>query len=185
MKANTIALPAVIEGSFFYALPPNKLGGGRADLIEVERAEAYQTPTGQEWYSLRTADGRECKIRKSNIFALVTREQKEKEDQRKVDVERRKREGFINENTFHLGTKANFVSCEAPDRAPDFVSKSGSEYWYTKDGVIRRSDHWLPHVATCDWALDGRYCYAYAAGFCKFADMEALNIFGEYDPRCN
>lgn len=48
-----------------------------------------------------------------------------------------------------------------PGRKPDYVSRNkrtgevSSEYWYTKDGVIRGSNHWGPEVGSCDWALDG------------------------------
>ena len=61
---------------------------------------------------------------------------------------------------FSYNTRANFVSCEAPMTEPDYVSKSGSRYWYTDQGVYRESDHFGHGVRSCDWTLDG-YGYGY------------------------
>lgn len=36
---------------------------------------------------------------------------------------------------------------------PDFVSKSGSLYYYCEKGVYRLSNHYNSHVASCDWRL--------------------------------
>lgn len=36
---------------------------------------------------------------------------------------------------------------------PDFVSKSGSQYYYCEKGVYRLSNHYNNHVASCDWRL--------------------------------
>lgn len=59
---------------------------------------------------------------------------------------------------YFMGTTAVFEPCPDPISSPSFVSKSGSEYWYTEDGVIRRSNHWGTGIASCDWLLgaDGR-----------------------------
>lgn len=49
-----------------------------------------------------------------------------------------------------------------PKGQPNHVSynrrtgKKSSEYWYTKDGVIRGSDHWGSDVASCSWYIKGR-----------------------------
>ena len=58
-------------------------------------------------------------------------------------------------------TAAEFTERKTrPRRMPDFVSRNkrtgkvSSEYWYTKDGVIRGSDHWGPGISSCDWSLD-------------------------------
>ena len=83
--------------------------------------------------------------------------------------------GQRNQTNFHLCSEAEFISCDRPDRDPDFVSGSGSRYWYVDGGVVRESDHWLPFVASCDWALDG--CYfndgQWRTGFCAFAGFKA------------
>lgn len=63
---------------------------------------------------------------------------------------------MINHSNFFVGTQAWFKPCERPDREPDFISLSGSKYWYgeDKDGgfVIRESDHWGA-VGPCDWRI--------------------------------
>ena len=52
---------------------------------------------------------------------------------------------FTFEN-FFLSTQVVFKKCKTPKREPNFVSKSGSSYWYGTDKkgsyVIRKSDHW-------------------------------------------
>ena len=48
----------------------------------------------------------------------------------------------INQTNYYTSTYAKFVECATPRRKPDYISSSGSKYWYTKNGVIRKSDHW-------------------------------------------
>ena len=69
--------------------------------------------------------------------------------------------GTANKDNFMWNTVAEFTERKTrPRRKPDFVSRNkrtgkvSSEYWYTKDGVIRGSDHWGPGVSSCDWSLD-------------------------------
>lgn len=54
---------------------------------------------------------------------------------------------MYNKDNFYAGTKATFKGCKVPRVEPDYISYSSSgrvssRYWYTKDGVIRASDHW-------------------------------------------
>lgn len=74
--------------------------------------------------------------------------------------------GVANKNTAHSNTIAVFKEIKSrPSGKPDFrsfasdkVSKKimvSSEYWYTKDGMIRGSNHW-GKIATSDWYLDGQ-----------------------------
>jgi hypothetical protein len=35
-----------------------------------------------------------------------------------------------------------FEACKYPELEPDFISKSGSKYWITPNGIVRNSDHW-------------------------------------------
>lgn len=50
----------------------------------------------------------------------------------------------------------------APRRQADYVSynrrtgKISSQYWYTDEGVYRKSDHWGSDVASCSWYIKGR-----------------------------
>ena len=90
-------------------------------------------------------------------------------------------------DNFFLASTANFVKVDLPSRAPDFISDSGSAYYYTCSGVVRVSNHW-DSVATCTWTLDGevtkkrfsrktgRYEVVKAqkstrAGFCAWTDF--------------
>lgn len=77
-------------------------------------------------------------------------------------------EGQANKDNFFVETIAKFKQiARRPSREPDHVSlnsraKVSSEYWYTKDGVIRGSNHWGTGIASCDWALEetnGRTIY--------------------------
>jgi len=98
----------------------------------------------------------------------------------------------ITKENFYIKTDANFTSCVMPTTEPDYVSESGSKYYYTTDGVIRVSDHWGSQIASCNWHLDmdnlekyqkevTRHGITYmgtfykalvVAGFCKFSDFE-------------
>ena len=49
---------------------------------------------------------------------------------------------MYNEFNFFKVTKATFKGRKRPRRKPDYISNSGSKYWYTKKGVIRDSYHW-------------------------------------------
>lgn len=95
-----------------------------------------------------------------------------------------------NKDNFFLSTSAIFTPVAMPKRKPDFVSDSGSKYWYTKKGVVRASDHWGMRIASCNWALlaDGETALNYLAidneclwnekaGFCKWSDFASAGSF--------
>ena len=84
-----------------------------------------------------------------------------------------------NRENYYLGTTAVFKSYDAPDTAPDYISDSGSAYWYVAGGVVRRSNHWGTGCASCDWFLDDTveqssfaWCGGQATGFCRYEDFE-------------
>lgn len=89
--------------------------------------------------------------------------------------------GTANENNFYINTMANFEEIEKPDREPDYISYNrhfeiSSMYWYTKDGVIRGSDHWGKGVASCDWFLNNNVGKLVVSenrqyGFCKWDEF--------------
>lgn len=56
---------------------------------------------------------------------------------------------------------------------PDFVSASGSKYWYKNDNLYRYSNHW-GRVASCVWNIKGKYNAPknYKLGVIKFKDLE-------------
>jgi hypothetical protein len=80
---------------------------------------------------------------------------------------------------FYNATRLIFKACKTPKHPPDFISNSGSKYWYgqNKKGkyVIRQSDHWCKYqglvkcdiktsksvkgckqIASCKWKIIGR-----------------------------
>jgi len=57
-------------------------------------------------------------------------------------------------NNFYIATVADWTLCELPDRPPDFVSYSGSAYWYYGNRVRRWSDHWGQNIASCCWYIE-------------------------------
>ena len=86
----------------------------------------------------------------------------------------------IDRNNFFLYTMANFNEVDkTPNREPDYISRSGSQYWYEDDGVYRKSNHWGADIATCDWFLNGDITRATLAtslpnskiGFTKWEDF--------------
>lgn len=77
----------------------------------------------------------------------------------------------ISHNNFFSSTAAVFKGCKTPKRKFNFISESGSAYWYGEDSigayVIRQSDHWVnvkrigsnaifrdcDRIASCQWHL--------------------------------
>ncbi len=58
---------------------------------------------------------------------------------------------------------------------PNFVSDSGSKYYYTDKGVYRVSDHW-GNVKTCNWAIDGTspYISPKQVGYADFKSFKRI-----------
>ena len=97
---------------------------------------------------------------------------------------------YYNEHNFYMGTIASFESCEIPQRPSDYVSYSGSTYWYDTDGVYRYSDHWGSGVSSCTWYLDDyvdssyEYDDGWSCGFAKWGefaqnDVYTVMVYGE------
>lgn len=92
---------------------------------------------------------------------------------------------------FFENTAAVFDLCEKPNREPDYISASGSAYWYVDGGVVRCSDHWGWGVASCNWylreldmswgsvanfiTLDINFGAEEVSAFCKFDDFEFVS----------
>lgn len=89
------------------------------------------------------------------------------------------------EGNFFLGTEAEFKNVTGEEKEeiaainPDYVSDSGSRYWYTDNGVYRESDHWGKGVASCDWYLEG-HGSLYADEFQHVHGREARIGFAEW-----
>lgn len=62
-------------------------------------------------------------------------------------------DGIASEMNYFENTLVMYTETKKPKGDPDFESDSGSRYWYSKEGIVRGSDHWGNGVANCDWAL--------------------------------
>lgn len=81
---------------------------------------------------------------------------------------------FTTDN-FHSYTFANYRRVEsAPARPADFVSDSGSEYWYEGGRVVRRSNHWGANISTAHWMLDGTTSREVAVGVADLSDFHPV-----------
>lgn len=89
----------------------------------------------------------------------------------------------INKHNYFLETYAVFKGCKPPLRDPDYVSPSGSEYWYgtNRKGeyVIRYSDHWCAkHNPSSYSALSWSQCRRVAScrWFLRASDRHTVNL---------
>ena len=76
-------------------------------------------------------------------------------------------------SNFHGGTVADWISCEIPDRTPDYVSFAGSAYWDCGHSVKRLSDHW-GWLISSKWLLDGKCKKMFACGECYYEDFRSV-----------
>ena len=84
-------------------------------------------------------------------------------------------DGVADETNYFENTNVMYEECEKPKRKPDYVSDSGSCYWYLKKGVIRGSNHWGNAVANCDWA------YKHASGKITYGhNYKSFHFFDHY-----
>ena len=83
----------------------------------------------------------------------------------------------INRDTFYSSSYTDWHEVKtAPNREPDFRSGSYSEYWYTKEGVYRKSNHW-GNVSSCKWPLDGQQIRGdVKIGFSKWSDFYDMDV---------
>ena len=83
-----------------------------------------------------------------------------------------------NRNNFYKETVATFTPSKTPNRQPDYISESGSKYWYEIDGVIRQSDHWGSRVASCEWFYGELWNSGseLLTGYCAWKDFEKTEL---------
>lgn len=65
---------------------------------------------------------------------------------------------------------------------PDFVSKSGSRYWYINNYVYRYSSHFSRDTKSCAWFLEGKSVTNNVSGIygkCKLEDFVQINTNAE------
>lgn len=55
-------------------------------------------------------------------------------------------------SNFHKRTFCIFKESDVPSRPADYVSNSGSRYWFDESGVYRHANHW-GRAAKCKWRL--------------------------------
>ena len=84
-----------------------------------------------------------------------------------------------NRNNFFKHTFCEFTQIEDFDFPIDtnFKSKSDSMYFYTNEGVYRKSNHW-GRVANCRWKIIANKNYKnqqIVIGFAKWADFYPIN----------
>lgn len=82
---------------------------------------------------------------------------------------------MISKDNFYNRTIVNFVRCEIPERMPDYVSYSGSAYWYYKNRVRRLSDHW-GIVSSCYWLIEFQANRIFCCGEAIFEDFRKNDL---------
>jgi hypothetical protein len=105
---------------------------------------------------------------------------------------------MLNKTNFFKGTKGLFTQCKEPKRKPDYISKSGSKYWYGKNKkgsyVIRHSDHWVKiytrdgekrsdkkKISSCYWSIKIKKhndieCRSMRCGKIYFKDLKFMHF---------
>jgi hypothetical protein len=83
-------------------------------------------------------------------------------------------------------TEAVFREVPIPERNPDYVSQSGTQYWIDREGVTRYSDHWGAGIGTinarCNWFIGEQnqyeqsrnYTGSYRCGRAEYKDFKDL-----------
>lgn len=83
---------------------------------------------------------------------------------------------IANKDNFYMGTEANFKKANKPNNKADYISASGSQYWYTEKGVFRFSDHWGSGINTCNWYLKDD-AEGFKCGYCSFKNFKLVREF--------
>lgn len=86
----------------------------------------------------------------------------------------------IDKTNFHLKSFGLFVRCKTPDAEPDFVSNSGSKYWFIDDDktLVRQANHWTHKILSCAWILNlgqDKQSSTPITAKIKFADLTERN----------
>ena len=161
--------PALEEKRYIkeeYRVAMQKVAGEKLDVGAKEQTA---------WFDYRYKDGENPRVLKlgDQLFDYAYKQYKA------LDYKVADADNFF-KDTIAKFTKRN----SRPRRSADYTSydrkgKKSSEYWYTKDGVIRGSDHWGFGIRSCDWKIDGQYTRVDEIsvlpkkeyGFCKWEDF--------------
>lgn len=127
------------------SLPQTRLAkkaGGR------EAVEDFESKSRAQQSSKRKAKGEE-------VTSKTAAEALDPEDLRPFRCVAKDGAKPVTADDYFTATVATWERTKPPKGRPDYVSGSGSTYWYTGEGVYRSSDHWGSSVATCSWYLRG------------------------------
>lgn len=86
---------------------------------------------------------------------------------------------IYDKSNFHKHTFCVFKEVsisEVEDLKRNYTSKSGSEYFFTKEGIYRKSNHW-GRAANCKWRLqtNSSEISRMKIGFAKWTDFHSIN----------
>lgn len=133
------------------------------------------------WYNQKTKQDYQNEL--NRVVEQIILNKKKDNQNLDNDVSEMEDGGIVSENItfndFHLATFANYIkikSKEVPQVEPNFISRSGSKYWYVEDYVVRQSDHWGRTIASCNWLLNGCAYKGLSQGKCKLSDFERTNF---------
>ena len=159
----------------FKNLPRYKTGAVQKYEYTVEevKVEGYESSiTGNADRGFIIANTPVEEEEKPTVIVAVTKEWVDQEDK-----------NGVRPDSITVILLANGEEVDKPKKKEDYVSLSGSRYWFKKDGVIRGSNHWGCHVANCDWVLqkkDGKKIYGSSAFATKTLHAEAFG-FARWD----
>jgi len=94
-----------------------------------------------------------------------------------------KKQSKITFENFFESTFANFQKISKEEikmlknTQPNFISKSGSTYWYLNGYVYRHSNHFSRDTGSCAWFLEGKSVLYSTTGYgkCKLEDFVQIN----------
>lgn len=86
---------------------------------------------------------------------------------------------MFSKNNFHKHTFCIFTEVSETEiqcLKANYSSKSGSEYWFTADGVYRKSNHW-GRAANCKWRLQSNFLNNSRTkiGYARWSDFHPIN----------
>ena len=96
-----------------------------------------------------------------------------------------KEQSKVTFENFFLNTFANFEKISSDERKmlkntkPNFISKSGSTYWYIGNYVYRYSNHFLRETASCSWFLENETSKRGGYSKCELSNFIKINRTAE------
>ena len=96
-----------------------------------------------------------------------------------------KNQNNITFENFFESTFANFQKISREEikmlknTKPNYISKSGSTYWYIGNYVYRHSNHFLRETASCSWFLENETSKRGGYSKCKLSDFIKINRTAE------